>query len=178
MINKFMRTKHSGIMDQVDNYKGDYWLEANDLLTTLVKNNGDKIVLDTPLKDKVLQLIRYSVVGNNYWLAKLIIYDEISVVSLVDFLFYVSLNREVSYKMFQTKPDDYGMTFMFNYHPSQLPHLKDILMIGEYDLFCDLIQGKILLDRLQNAKLSEIAKELPKSYMRFSRINPFVVDKT
>jgi hypothetical protein len=158
--------------------KKAYWQEANKLLEMLMTNSNDeKINVEGKLKQSILESIKSSIVRNNYWLANLIVYDEISTGYLIDFLFYVSLSREISYEMFKSNPDKYGTTFMFNFHPTQLPKLKRILSDEEYGDFLTSTNADGLIKRLLKVSSKEFTQEFPKSYRRFSKINPFVLGK-
>lgn len=118
--------------------------------------------------------IIFSFSKKSYYLARLILYGVLNKENLLDFVFYNAMNKKESFELFLKKTDEYGMTFLFNLHSSQLPSIKKILNPDEQ---MDLIAKIDLCEKLKILKLvsrEELEKMFPKSFKKFSKINPFI----
>ncbi|MFZ2897351.1 MAG: hypothetical protein WA004_01940 [Saprospiraceae bacterium] len=152
----------------------DYWDTARQLLPQIFSKDFRNIPVSTEFRGALINNIIFSFSKKSYYLARLILYGVLNKENLLDFVFYNAMNKKESFELFLKKTDEYGMTFLFNLHSSQLPSIKKILNPDEQ---MDLIAKIDLCEKLKILKLvsrEELEKMFPKSFKKFSKINPFI----
>lgn len=152
----------------------EYWNKAEEILFHLAQKKDVFFEVDERLKRKVLKKIKFSINKFNYQLVKLIVYSKIDEDILLNFLFYKSINKEISYNLFLRNPDKYGTTFIFNLHPKQLPEIKNILSKEELLYLKTELKIAELVIELEGVTKEELEKKFPKTFKKFSKINPFI----
>ena len=152
-----------------------YWKKSVKLLD-LLTDKDEKINIDEELKLNITDKLSQLIYSESYVIAKLLIRGEITSETLYNFLLYISINKEKLYKMFVNKPDDFGKTFMFNLHPTQLPKILNILSNEEYKNLQKSTDSECLIRNLKTTKLVDLKSLFPKTYKYHGEMNKYLLN--